>query len=344
MFSARQGRLNGLQATPEDVFCESARLLDFLLVNPNITQHQVNSLWNKLLIDIRKWNANASDHDKQMVASTVFQIVRATLAQHTESRYYENICDLLNQTTTQELEECDEKEQIKFSQRLIEQSSVLCEWINIYDESDVWLSDEIAETIAHLEENKNKPKNKPKKKNISEPEKQHGVEYTVFSKGQGVTDNHIKALYKYLTTRGWISTQTNEVDFKQLFSGVSNNCEIIWTGLDKLGNNKPTILGISALYVLFKRMADEKLITIGNKSKRIGPILESHFVDTKGHFLTSVSNSSSISIIANDYIEKILKMMKTRMSSDDIIRFLEEEMESQYDKNDLQDLRYHNPH
>ena len=115
-------------------------------------------------------------------------------------------------------------------------------------------------------------------------------------------------------------------------------------GMDKLGNNKPTILGVSALYVLFKRMTDEKLVSIGNKSNRIGPILETHFVDTEGRFLTSVSNIKKTSILAEDYIEKILKMMKTRMSTDDIRRFLDEEMESKYDKNDLQDLRYHKPH
>lgn len=148
VFYARQGRLNGLLATPEDVFYESARLLDFLFVNPNITQRQVDSLWNKLLIDIRIWKADASEHDKRMVAGTVFQIVRAALTQHTESCYYENICDLLNQTTERELGECDKNEQTDFNRRLIEQSPVLCEWINQYDDSDEWLSDKIAEILV----------------------------------------------------------------------------------------------------------------------------------------------------------------------------------------------------
>ena len=40
------------------------------------------------------------------------------------------------------------------------------------------------------------------------PEKPHGVEYPVFSKGLGVTEDHVKALYRLLTARGWISTQT----------------------------------------------------------------------------------------------------------------------------------------
>lgn len=176
------------------------------------------------------------------------------------------------------------------------------------------------------------------------PEKQHGVEYPVFSKGSGVTEAHVKALYGLLTARGWISSQTELVDFQRLFNGVSNDCEIIWMGQDKLGANKTTNLGLSALYVLFKSMADEKLITTGSSVERVGPILESHFVDKKGHFLTSVSNVSTTSQKAKDYIKLILKTMRMRPASEDIQRLLEEDMESKYDENDRQDLNYRRPH
>lgn len=174
-------------------------------------------------------------------------------------------------------------------------------------------------------------------------EKQHGVEYPVFSKGTGVTDDHIKALYRLLTARGWISTQTKEADFLRLFSGKSNDCEIIWTGQDKLGDNKPTTLGISALYVLFKDMFDEGLITTSSKAERVGPILERHFVDTEGHFLTNVSNVSTTSSKANVYIQLIKNTMRMRPSSEQIQRLLEEDMESKRDKNDRQDLNYRKP-
>lgn len=185
---------------------------------------------------------------------------------------------------------------------------------------------------------------KPAQVRVPKSEKQHGVDYPVFSKGSGVTDYHIKALYMYLTARGWISTQTNEVDFMRLFNGEDNDCEIIWTGQDKLGNNEPTVLGVSALYVLFKKMADEKLITTGRKSTRVGPILESHFVDSEGHFLTNVSNISSTSQNANTYIKKILEAMRMRPSSENIQALLQGEMESKYDKYDHQDLSYRRPH
>lgn len=177
----------------------------------------------------------------------------------------------------------------------------------------------------------------------SKPELQHGVEYPVFSKGPGVTDDHIKALYRLLTARGWISTQTKEGDFLRLFSGRSNDCEIIWTSQDKLGDNKPTKLGVSALYVLFKDMFDEGLITTSSKAQKVGPILEMHFVDTDEHFLTNVSNVSTTSAKANDYILLIKNTMRMRPSSEYIQRLLEEVMESKHDKNDRQDLNYRKP-
>ena len=178
------------------------------------------------------------------------------------------------------------------------------------------------------------------------PEKQHGAEYPVFSKGMGVTDDHIKALYRLLTARGWISTQTKEVDFLRLFNGQDNDCEIIWMGQDKLGCNETITLGVSALYVLFKSMADEGLITTGSKSKaqRVGPIMESHFVNTQGRFLTNISNVSTTSQVATAYIERILKTMRLRPSTEDIQRLLQEEMESKYDENDRQNLNYRKPH
>lgn len=182
------------------------------------------------------------------------------------------------------------------------------------------------------------------KKGSRVQEKQHGVEYPVFSKGQGVTDDHIKALYRLLTTRCWISTQTNEVDFQRLFNGEANDCEIIWTGQDKLGKNAPTKLGVSALYFLFFKMSEEKLITTSSNSERVGPILESHFVDTEGHFLTSVSNVKKTSQTATVYIDQILKTMRMRPTAEDIQQLLREDMESKYDTNDRQDMNWRKPH
>ena len=148
MFYTRKGKLDGALVKEEDIFTESAWLLDLLWSMPDITQHQIDLLWDKLFNDCREWQADMSDHDKRMVAGTVFHIVRAALAQHYDSHYYETICGMLNCTLERELKGLDVEEQKVFLQRLVEQSPVLSEWINSYDEADKWLSDEIADAIA----------------------------------------------------------------------------------------------------------------------------------------------------------------------------------------------------
>lgn len=198
----------------------------------------------------------------------------------------------------------------------------------------------------HDNENVNIYSDSPQKsriKKISRPtsstsEKQHGLDYPVFSKGSGVTDNHIKAVYRYLTSRGWIGTQTSENEFLRLFSGTSNDCEIIWTGQDKQGSNPSKIIGISALYVLFKNLFDNQLITAEAK---VGPILESHFIDEEGHFVSKVSNVNTTSKNANDVITQIVKLMRTRPTAENVEKLLLDEMEAKYDKNALQDIRLH---
>lgn len=180
-------------------------------------------------------------------------------------------------------------------------------------------------------------------KGINKPEKQHHLDYPVFSKGIGVTDDHIKAVYRLLTSIGWISTQTKYVDFLELFSGKSNDCEIIFTGQNKFGNNKTNQLGISAIYVLFKKMLEEGLITTSNKKIKVGIILESHFIDTEGHFLKNISNVSTTSAKANEVIKKTIEIMKMRPSAEDIKELLENEMLSKLDINDRQDLNLRKP-
>ena len=261
VFYARQGRLNGLLATPEDVFYESARLLDFLFVNPNITQRQVDSLWNKLLIDIRIWKADASEHDKRMVAGTVFQIVRAALTQHTESCYCEHICDLLNQTTERELGECDKNEQSDFNQRLIEQSPVLCEWINQYDNSDVWLSDQIADTIGGRKDEKFIPSGR------------------TFSKTALLTDRLIDIICQRLTKANKLDA--NPDDFRKLFSGIDQVFFMTWKGTG------------GELRDLFKMLTDTKN-QYAKPQRGYQQILESHFLNENGQRFKNLHGDKSI--------------------------------------------------
>lgn len=211
--------------------------------------------------------------------------------------------------------------------------------LSITDKGRIVLRKLLTRSTQNKEQKSDTSKSKRNKKDkhtstsdtTTKSEKQHGVDYPVFAKGPRVTEDHIKAMYRILTSRSWISTQTTQAEFLRLFSGVSNSCEIIWLGQDKQGSNSPTQLGIAALYVLFKKLIEEKLISTSNKGS-LGPVLESHFVDSTNHYLTSVSNSTNASKKANEVIQFIIRTLKTQPNAEDVQKLLKEDMQEKIDK------------
>lgn len=241
VFYTRKGKLDGAPVKECDVFYESACLLDLLWSKPDTTQHQVDRLWDRLFNDCREWQANMSGHDKQMVASTVFQIVRATLAQHYDSHYCEDICNMLNNTIERELKCIDLEEQKVFLQHLVEQSPALSEWINNYDDSDEWLSDEIADVIAdkgcgeHTMIKIRKPK-ASKRTNMGEKRlsnKPKTLKY--FTHGNnGILRKQRKRVdivYNKWIEWGWIDDLTATDDFDAFFEGEPRHCNITWKAI-----------------------------------------------------------------------------------------------------------------
>lgn len=222
----------GFLVTPVDVFVESARLLDFLLSQPEISQHQVDSLWDLLYIDIMKWGTNVTDHNKLMIAGTVFQVVRATLTQYYDSYYSDIICELLNHTIERELNGCDEKEQEKFLQQLRNQSPELCDWINSYDDSEEWLSDQIADILNVKIRTTVKKKETAKKKgsqtcNIkSKVGKPKTLKY-LCNVNNGTPEQREKRLnyvFQFWQAWEWIDANVTSEDFNSLFAGADRNC------------------------------------------------------------------------------------------------------------------------
>lgn len=255
-------RLNGLQVTQFDIFYESARLLDFLLCNPEISQRQIDSLWTIQLNDIRKWKNDATDHDKRMVAGTVFMVVRATLTQHFESCYSETISDLLTSTLERKMEGCDEKEQAEFFEVLREQTPVLCEWINSYDESEEWLSDEIADTI------------RAKKKGGEDDYKPSG---NTFIKTALLTDTLIDIIGQRLTLANKLKDSPDE--WRKLFSGIEQQFTMTWLG--KGGELRDLFIMLTDKgYVIPKRGFQQ--------------ILKSHFLDNEGHRFNNLHGDKTI--------------------------------------------------
>ena len=155
----------------------------------------------------------------------------------------------------------------------------------------------------------------------------------MFKKLGKVTTANVKALGRYLRgVRGWIRIEAadpqrpvvdEDAEWLRLFSGQDNACEFVFTGQDLLDVNHPRTVGVANLYCLFRRLADEKLIE-GN----VGPILERHFTDTKGRYLTRINKNAKASDFAEPIIKKALTYMQTQMT---------EEMIADMQMNDLLD-------
>ena len=169
---------------------------------------------------------------------------------------------------------------------------------------------------------------KPKKATGSKPKKPR--ETKTFGRKSGVTDGHMTLLYQKLVKEEWI--EGNEADFKALFSGKRDeNCELTWKGL----------FGKGTLVELFKRFVAERLITVA-EGFTLPAILEGHFKDANGAWLTGLDKGNSANDKALPIITECVRLLKA--SPDQLIYGAyddDEDFKSEYDPFDHQDLNLH---
>ena len=137
---------------------------------------------------------------------------------------------------------------------------------------------------------------KPKKATGSKPKKPR--ETMTFGRKSGVTDGHMTLLYQKLVKEEWI--EGNEADFKALFSGKRDeNCELTWKGM----------FGKGTLVELFKRFVAERLITVA-EGFTLPAILEGHFKDINGAWLTGLDKGNGANDKALPIITECVKLLK----------------------------------
>jgi len=155
-------------------------------------------------------------------------------------------------------------------------------------------------------------------------------ETMTFGRKSGVTDGHMTLLYQKMVKEEWI--EGNEADFKALFSGKRDeNCELTWKGM----------FGKGTLVELFKRFAAERLITVA-EGFTLSAILEGHFKDANGAWLTGLDKGNSANDKALPIITECVKLLKA--SPDQLIYGGyddDEDFKSEYDPFDHQDLNLH---
>ena len=169
---------------------------------------------------------------------------------------------------------------------------------------------------------------KPKKTTGQKPEKPR--ETMTFERKSGVTEGHIVLLYQKLVKEGWI--EGNDADFKALFSGSRDeDCELVWLGK----------YGKGTLVELFKQFVQAKLIVV-SEGFTLSSILEGHFKDTDGKWLTGLDKGDSANSKALPVIQECVKLLKAdpeRIIYGDYDE--DEDARSEYDQFDQQDMHWH---
>ena len=196
-------------------------------------------------------------------------------------------------------------------------------YIDIHDNENVYLTVDKAE--VKMGDNgavsKKKPSKKPKK-----PQKER--QQMTFGKGKGVLDGHVSLLYIKLSGAGWLDG--NEADFKRLFSGKNDSCCLAWKGK----------FGKGTLDYLFRKLIEAGAVTLANGFTR-SAIIEGHFKDVKGQWLTGLDKGDKPNAKAVPMIEECISLM--RANPDDLLRQMQgdDSRSDAYDPYDHQDLQLH---
>ena len=103
VWPGRQDEIVSVMARSEDIFCESAWLMDELVdADDNLEAISLaRGLWSNVVADIGHWNNGISLADRYLIISTIFRLVATSFSLHWHSRY----CDELREALLTVVEE-----------------------------------------------------------------------------------------------------------------------------------------------------------------------------------------------------------------------------------------------
>ncbi|MBQ0090631.1 MAG: hypothetical protein KBT27_15000 [Prevotellaceae bacterium] len=145
---------------------------------------------------------------------------------------------------------------------------------------------------------------------------------------KNILDGHLSLLYNKLLKANWIDCI--EEDFKDLFSGKNSVYTITWQGR----------FGKSTLEYLFSRMIENQLISIP-RGFTLSAILEGHFKDKEGYYLTGLGKGDAPAPKAESFIDECIQLMKTNPNDMDANEIAELLNGGTYDRYDQQNLHLH---
>ena len=89
VWPGRQDEITSVMARSEDIFCESAYLMDELIGSDEDvdTISLAHRLWSNVVFDIGQWNNGITLADRYLIISTIFRTVALSFSLHWNSHY-----------------------------------------------------------------------------------------------------------------------------------------------------------------------------------------------------------------------------------------------------------------
>jgi len=139
--------------TSEDLFVEAAIAIDEVFDSPTDAPQYIEDLWDNLKIKLKsRTQPVPSQSDLNTVCSVLFYVIAATMSLHWREYYSKEVVNLLRRKVEKERMLTDEDEQNEIIKNLCKHSEGLEDWINEYEDSGVWLTDEIETCLASFQE------------------------------------------------------------------------------------------------------------------------------------------------------------------------------------------------
>ena len=305
VWPGRQDEIVSVMARSEDIFCESAWLMDELIdADEDIDAISLTrGLWSNVVSDIGQWNNGISLADRYLIVSTIFRLVATSFSLHWHSRYCDELRDALltvvdeKRPSPKDLHDhqLQERQQQQLLEAIIPCSQMLKEWVNEYiDNSSLCLIEEIDMALTPpLYVKQGKPESrKPDFNPVT----------ATFIKDGAVLNANITLVFQFLVEKKWIANHSNPDAFLALFSGNTSDKTIVW------------LKAKGVLRDLFKMLIDEKIISCPEGYSYL-QITSSHFTDKDGNYLTDLNTGYTGKKIQTD-LSHILVLMKAKYQND----------------------------
>ena len=293
VWPGRQDEITSVMARSEDIFCESAWLMDELIGRDEDIDaiSLAHGLWSDVVFDIGQWNNGISLADRYLIISTIFRLVALSFSLHWHSRYSSVLRDALLSVVDEKrpspkdlpAHQLHERQQEELFEAIIPCSEMLSDWVNEYIELN--------------------PSNKIKPLKPESGKADFKPVTATFRKSGTVLNANLTLVFQFLVEKKWIAQSSDPDAFMDLFLGKSSEKTIIW------------LKAKGVLRDLFKMFVDEGVITCPDGYTYL-QIVSSHFTDKEGNYLTDLNSGYSGKKIQT-VLSHILVLVKTKYNNED---------------------------